>query len=153
MVLRLLNIACYLGNNCAYVRGSSINHVYLLFVSYTPISDPEAKGYFDLLIKVWQYEGSLIFMCISLLLVLFLAKNWLCYDWSVFFDLLWFCCVNCLLQVYPDGKMSQHFASLKPGDVLEVKGYNFLTFSIYLLRLLIVLYFIWCLTISTFCFL
>ncbi|KAG5403452.1 hypothetical protein IGI04_009571 [Brassica rapa subsp. trilocularis] len=42
---------------------------------YTPISDPEAKGYFDLLIKV-----------------------------------------------YPDGKMSQHFASLKPGDVLEVKG-------------------------------
>uniref|UniRef100_A0A1J3FVN5 NADH-cytochrome b5 reductase n=1 Tax=Noccaea caerulescens TaxID=107243 RepID=A0A1J3FVN5_NOCCA len=42
---------------------------------YTPISDPEAKGYFDLLIKV-----------------------------------------------YPDGKMSQHFASLKPGDVMEVKG-------------------------------
>ncbi|KAL8488318.1 hypothetical protein ACS0TY_024554 [Phlomoides rotata] len=42
---------------------------------YTPISDPEAKGYFDLLIKV-----------------------------------------------YPEGKMSQHFASLKPGDVLEVKG-------------------------------
>jgi hypothetical protein len=25
-------------------------------------------------------------------------------------------------QVYPDGKMSQHFANLKPGDVLEVKG-------------------------------
>ncbi|KAK4479177.1 hypothetical protein RD792_014688 [Penstemon davidsonii] len=42
---------------------------------YTPISDPDAKGYFDLLIKV-----------------------------------------------YPDGKMSQHFASLKPGDVVEVKG-------------------------------
>ncbi|CAN0900904.1 NADH-cytochrome b5 reductase-like protein [Linum grandiflorum] len=42
---------------------------------YTPISDPEAKGYFDLLIKV-----------------------------------------------YPDGKMSQHLASLKPGDVVEVKG-------------------------------
>ncbi|XP_004287348.1 PREDICTED: NADH-cytochrome b5 reductase-like protein-like [Fragaria vesca subsp. vesca] len=42
---------------------------------YTPISDPESKGYFDLLIKV-----------------------------------------------YPEGKMSQHFASLKPGDVLEVKG-------------------------------
>ncbi|KAG0491750.1 hypothetical protein HPP92_005148 [Vanilla planifolia] len=42
---------------------------------YTPISDPEAKGYFDLLIKV-----------------------------------------------YPEGKMSQHFASLKPGDVVEVKG-------------------------------
>ncbi|KAJ8547002.1 hypothetical protein K7X08_002695 [Anisodus acutangulus] len=42
---------------------------------YTPISDPEAKGFFDLLIKV-----------------------------------------------YPEGKMSQHFASLKPGDVLEVKG-------------------------------
>lgn len=42
---------------------------------YTPISDPEAKGHFDLLIKV-----------------------------------------------YPEGKMSQHFASLKPGDVLEVKG-------------------------------
>ncbi|XVE98300.1 hypothetical protein REPUB_Repub03eG0093700 [Reevesia pubescens] len=42
---------------------------------YTPISDPDAKGYFDLLIKV-----------------------------------------------YPEGKMSQHFASLKPGDVLEVKG-------------------------------
>lgn len=42
---------------------------------YTPISDPEAKGYFDLLIKV-----------------------------------------------YPEGKMSQHFARLKPGDVLEVKG-------------------------------
>ncbi|KAI0522434.1 hypothetical protein KFK09_004813 [Dendrobium nobile] len=42
---------------------------------YTPISDPESKGYFDLLIKV-----------------------------------------------YPEGKMSQHFAQLKPGDVLEVKG-------------------------------
>ncbi|CAN1120315.1 NADH-cytochrome b5 reductase-like protein [Linum perenne] len=42
---------------------------------YTPISDPDAKGYFDLLIKV-----------------------------------------------YPDGKMSQHLASLKPGDVVEVKG-------------------------------
>ena len=27
-----------------------------------------------------------------------------------------------LLQVYPEGKMSQHFASLKPGDVVEVKG-------------------------------
>ncbi|XP_050115362.1 NADH-cytochrome b5 reductase-like protein isoform X3 [Malus sylvestris] len=42
---------------------------------YTPISDPDAKGYFDLLIKV-----------------------------------------------YPEGKMSQHFTSLKPGDVVEVKG-------------------------------
>jgi cytochrome-b5 reductase len=42
---------------------------------YTPISDPDSNGYFDLLIKV-----------------------------------------------YPDGKMSQHFASLKPGDVVEVKG-------------------------------
>ncbi|XP_010250026.1 PREDICTED: NADH-cytochrome b5 reductase-like protein [Nelumbo nucifera] len=42
---------------------------------YTPISDPDSKGYFDLLIKV-----------------------------------------------YPEGKMSQHFASLKAGDVLEVKG-------------------------------
>ncbi|KAK3029093.1 hypothetical protein RJ639_039237 [Escallonia herrerae] len=42
---------------------------------YTPISDPDSKGYFDLLIKV-----------------------------------------------YPEGKMSQHFASLKPGDVVEVKG-------------------------------
>lgn len=30
-----------------------------------------------------------------------------------------------LLQVYPEGKMSQHFASLKPGDVVEVKGYVF----------------------------
>ncbi|XP_051132239.1 NADH-cytochrome b5 reductase-like protein [Andrographis paniculata] len=42
---------------------------------YTPISDPNSKGYFDLLIKV-----------------------------------------------YPEGKMSQHFASLKPGDEVEVKG-------------------------------
>ncbi|ONK66512.1 uncharacterized protein A4U43_C06F8960 [Asparagus officinalis] len=42
---------------------------------YTPISDPESKGYFDLLIKV-----------------------------------------------YPEGKMSQHFDKLKPGDVVEVKG-------------------------------
>ncbi|XP_074377756.1 NADH-cytochrome b5 reductase-like protein, partial [Apium graveolens] len=42
---------------------------------YTPISDPDAKGHFDLLIKV-----------------------------------------------YPGGKMSQHFANLKPGDVVEVKG-------------------------------
>ncbi|PKA64568.1 ABC transporter C family member 3 [Apostasia shenzhenica] len=42
---------------------------------YTPISDPDSKGYFDLLIKA-----------------------------------------------YPEGKMSQHFASLKPGDVMEVKG-------------------------------
>lgn len=42
---------------------------------YTPISDPEAKGFFDLLIKI-----------------------------------------------YPEGKMSQHFAKLQPGDVVEVKG-------------------------------
>uniref|UniRef100_A0A1D1Y7U9 NADH-cytochrome b5 reductase n=1 Tax=Anthurium amnicola TaxID=1678845 RepID=A0A1D1Y7U9_9ARAE len=42
---------------------------------YTPISDLDSKGYFDLLIKV-----------------------------------------------YPEGKMSQYMASLKPGDVLEVKG-------------------------------
>uniref|UniRef100_A0A7C9CH21 NADH-cytochrome b5 reductase n=1 Tax=Opuntia streptacantha TaxID=393608 RepID=A0A7C9CH21_OPUST len=42
---------------------------------YTPISDPDAKGYFDLMIKI-----------------------------------------------YPEGKMSQHFAKLKPGDVVEVKG-------------------------------
>ncbi|KAF9617860.1 hypothetical protein IFM89_039054 [Coptis chinensis] len=42
---------------------------------YTPISDPDAEGYFDLLIKV-----------------------------------------------YPEGNMSQHLASLKPGDVIEVKG-------------------------------
>uniref|UniRef100_A0A7N0ZSQ8 NADH-cytochrome b5 reductase n=1 Tax=Kalanchoe fedtschenkoi TaxID=63787 RepID=A0A7N0ZSQ8_KALFE len=42
---------------------------------YTPISPTDAKGYFDLLIKI-----------------------------------------------YPEGKMSQHFASLKPGDVLQVKG-------------------------------
>lgn len=42
---------------------------------YTPISPPEAKGYFDLMVKT-----------------------------------------------YPEGKMSQHFASLKPGDTLEVKG-------------------------------
>uniref|UniRef100_A0A6N2L139 NADH-cytochrome b5 reductase n=1 Tax=Salix viminalis TaxID=40686 RepID=A0A6N2L139_SALVM len=42
---------------------------------YTPISDPDSKGYFDLLIKV-----------------------------------------------YPEGKMSQHFATLKSGDVVEVKG-------------------------------
>lgn len=42
---------------------------------YTPISAPDSKGHFDLMIKV-----------------------------------------------YPEGKMSQHFASLKPGDVLEVKG-------------------------------
>ncbi|KAL1822583.1 hypothetical protein ACET3Z_009361 [Daucus carota] len=42
---------------------------------YTPISDPDAKGHFDLLIKI-----------------------------------------------YPGGKMSQHFASLKPGDIVEVKG-------------------------------
>ncbi|XP_052200080.1 NADH-cytochrome b5 reductase-like protein [Diospyros lotus] len=42
---------------------------------YTPISDPDSKGYFDLIIKV-----------------------------------------------YPEGKMTQHLAKLKPGDVLEVKG-------------------------------
>ncbi|XP_074281048.1 NADH-cytochrome b5 reductase-like protein [Silene latifolia] len=42
---------------------------------YTPISDPDSKGYFDLMIKI-----------------------------------------------YPEGKMSQHFAKLRPGDVLEVKG-------------------------------
>ncbi|GLJ44089.1 hypothetical protein SUGI_0919470 [Cryptomeria japonica] len=42
---------------------------------YTPISGPESKGFFDLMIKV-----------------------------------------------YPEGKMSQHFAHLKPGDTLEVKG-------------------------------
>ncbi|KAF3328522.1 NADH-cytochrome b5 reductase-like protein [Carex littledalei] len=42
---------------------------------YTPISDPDSEGFFDLLIKV-----------------------------------------------YPEGKMSQHFASLRPGEVVEVKG-------------------------------
>ncbi|KAJ0673617.1 putative cytochrome-b5 reductase [Helianthus annuus] len=42
---------------------------------YTPISDPDSKGYFDLMIKI-----------------------------------------------YPEGKMSQHFDKLNPGDVVEVKG-------------------------------
>ncbi|RHN63910.1 putative cytochrome-b5 reductase [Medicago truncatula] len=42
---------------------------------YTPISDPEIKGYFDLLIKV-----------------------------------------------YPKGRMTQHFASLKSGDVVQMTG-------------------------------
>eukprot|EP00252_Welwitschia_mirabilis_P006324 TRINITY_DN17174_c0_g1_i1.p1 TRINITY_DN17174_c0_g1~~TRINITY_DN17174_c0_g1_i1.p1 ORF type:complete len:268 (+),score=59.70 TRINITY_DN17174_c0_g1_i1:331-1134(+) len=42
---------------------------------YTPISDPEAKGYFDLMVKI-----------------------------------------------YPEGKMTQHFAQLKRGDTLEAKG-------------------------------
>ncbi|KAI3781901.1 hypothetical protein L2E82_11929 [Cichorium intybus] len=42
---------------------------------YTPISDPDSKGYFDLMIKV-----------------------------------------------YPEGKLSQHFAKLNPGDTIEVKG-------------------------------
>lgn len=42
---------------------------------YTPISQPDVKGHFDLVVKV-----------------------------------------------YPQGKMSKHFDSLKPGDVLEVKG-------------------------------
>ncbi|KAI3891181.1 hypothetical protein MKW98_007486 [Papaver atlanticum] len=42
---------------------------------YTPISDPDSKGYFDLLVKI-----------------------------------------------YPEGKMSQHLANLRPGDVIEVKG-------------------------------
>eukprot|EP01018_Ginkgo_biloba_P004169 Gb_23345 [translate_table: standard] len=27
-----------------------------------------------------------------------------------------------MIKVYPEGKMSQHFATLKPGDTLEVKG-------------------------------
>lgn len=27
-----------------------------------------------------------------------------------------------LQQIYPEGKMSQHLAKLKPGDVVEVKG-------------------------------
>ncbi|EAY72732.1 hypothetical protein OsI_00597 [Oryza sativa Indica Group] len=53
---------------------ATVSHNSQLF-RYTPISDPDSKGYFDLLIKV-----------------------------------------------YPDGKMSQYFASLKPGDVVEVKG-------------------------------
>lgn len=42
---------------------------------YTPISTPDAKGYFDLLIKI-----------------------------------------------YPEGKMTQHLAKMKPGDMLEVRG-------------------------------
>jgi len=35
-------------------------------------------------------------------------------------------CVNLYaytMQIYQEGKMSQHFAKLKPGDVVEVKGY------------------------------
>ncbi|KAM0849643.1 hypothetical protein ACQ4PT_053595 [Festuca glaucescens] len=57
------------------VEGRRKIHIYPVVCRYTPISDPDSKGHFDLLIKV-----------------------------------------------YPDGKMSQHFANLKPGDVLEVKG-------------------------------
>ncbi|KAH7546428.1 hypothetical protein FEM48_Zijuj01G0199800 [Ziziphus jujuba var. spinosa] len=51
------------------------NQNMLCIHKYTPISNPDAKGYFDLLIKV-----------------------------------------------YPEGKMSQHFASLKPGDVRLAKA-------------------------------
>lgn len=50
-------------------------------------------------------------------------------------NLCFFIFINCTLQVYPDGKMSQYFASLKPGDVVEVKGYyeNFIGFLYMLL--------------------
>lgn len=75
-----------------------INNIqgFVLF-SYTPISDPDVKGYFDLLIKVAVYFA-------------FIFGN--------------LCLIICMKtsQVYPEGKMSQHFASLKPGDVVEVKG-------------------------------
>ncbi|PPD68584.1 hypothetical protein GOBAR_DD34538 [Gossypium barbadense] len=57
--------------------------------SYTPISDPDAMGHFDLLIKIWGNK------CLRL---------------------------HLFVLVYPEGKMSQIFATLKPGDVLEVKG-------------------------------
>ncbi|KAK8286354.1 hypothetical protein V6Z11_D08G284300 [Gossypium hirsutum] len=56
---------------------------------YTPISDPDAMGHFDLLIKIWGNK------CLRL---------------------------HLFVLVYPEGKMSQIFATLKPGDVLEVKG-------------------------------
>lgn len=53
LLFLLSNIKLF--NTCTYVREASFDLIYLIFVnylSYTPISDPEAKGYFDLLIKV-----------------------------------------------------------------------------------------------------
>lgn len=76
---------------------------------YTPISDPDAKGYFDLLIKV------LLTFCLSTLLSIFASLVSIS-------PISYYNVCNKLFQVYPEGKMSQHFAILKPGDAVEVKG-------------------------------
>ncbi|KAL8152540.1 hypothetical protein V2J09_010300 [Rumex salicifolius] len=60
--------------SCILTRASLGKDEYVIR-PYTPISTPDAKGYFDLVVKI-----------------------------------------------YPGGKMSQHLANLKPGDVLEVRG-------------------------------
>lgn len=91
---------------------SEINHLSKFYFdahlcSYTPISDPDSKGYFDLLIKVLVWSTNLC-TYLSISNFVLLSKTSICFD---------------ILQVYPEGKMSQHFASLKPGDVVEVKGY------------------------------
>ncbi|KAH7546426.1 hypothetical protein FEM48_Zijuj01G0199600 [Ziziphus jujuba var. spinosa] len=61
--------------DCSPPQCHFVEQFFVCIYRYATISDPDAKGYFDLLIKV-----------------------------------------------YPEGKMSQHFASLKPGNVVEVKG-------------------------------
>ncbi|MBA0797229.1 hypothetical protein Gohar_007944 [Gossypium harknessii] len=66
---------------------------------YTPISDPDAMGHFDLLIKIWGNK------CLRLHLFVLVSVH-----------------TSKDVLVYPEGKMSQIFATLKPGDVLEVKG-------------------------------
>jgi hypothetical protein len=57
----------------------------------------------------------------------FIFENVLHHTWSALhmkclLVFLFFVFLLKLFQVYPEGKMSQHFASLKPGDVVEVKG-------------------------------
>lgn len=84
---------------------------------YTPISDPDSKGYFDLLIKVKHYE--LVFGLYSA--YTFMKMPLLQYCTAFHFDFV-FIFLFMILQVYPEGKMSQHFSHLKPGDIIEVKG-------------------------------
>lgn len=51
------------------------------------------------------------------------------YNWRLFHSPLihltsiqWRVISKKIVQIYPEGKMSQHLASLQPGDVIEVKG-------------------------------
>jgi hypothetical protein len=75
-----------------------------------------------LLVFIYLLVVVVFFPSSSLLLLIFEISNLMLSDWISFLAYPNLFGIKGFVVVYPEGKMSQHFASQKPGDVVEVKG-------------------------------